>query len=103
MAILEGVLLEEIKRLEKNITSYEQMLLSLPRGTIFIRKMGNSYFVYRKRKENGRVLTEYLGNSKDEFAQKQIELSNDYKRIKKNIRTTKSELVKLRKAYKAYN
>ena len=103
MAILEGVLLEEIKRLEKNITSYEQMLLSLPRGTIFIRKMGNSYFVYRKRKENERVLTEYLGNSKDEFAQKQIELSNDYKRIKKNIRTTKSELVKLRKAYKAYN
>ena len=103
MAILEGVLLEEIKRLEKNITSYEQMLLSLPRGTIFIRKMGNSYFVYRKRKENGRVLNESLGNSKDEFAQKQIELSNDYKRIKKNIRTTKSELVKLRKAYKAYN
>lgn len=103
MAIIEGVLLEEINRLEQNITSYQEMLVSLPRGSIFIRKMGNSHFVYRKRKEDGKVISEYLGNMNDKDVQRQISLSKDYKRISNNIRIAKRELVKLRKAYKAYD
>lgn len=103
MSVLEGILQEEIDRLERNIKSYEEMLQKLPRGSIFVRKMGNSYFVYRKRKENGKVVSEYLGNSLDESVQKQIELSNEYKRIKNNYRVAKSELAKLRKAYKSYD
>ena len=79
------------------------MLLSLPRGSIFIRKIGESSFAYRKRKENGKVVSEYLGNINDEKAQQQIELSNDYKRIKNNLRVAQNELEKLRKAYKAYD
>lgn len=102
MAIIEGVLQEELQRLEKNISHYEKMLLKLPRGTIFIRQMGNSSFVYRKKKEKGKVISEYLGNINNERAQKGIELSQEYKRINKNIKISKIELQKLRKAYKTY-
>ena len=102
MAILESVLQEEIIRLEKNISAYKKMLDSLPRGTIFIRKMGESFFAYRRKKEAGKVVSEYLGNINNDEVQKQIELSNDYKRIKNNIRIAQSELKKLRIAYKAY-
>ncbi len=103
MAIIEGVLSEEIHRLEKNIVHYQEMLLSLPRGSIFIRKMGESSFAYRKRKENGKVISEYLGNINNEEVQKQIELSHEYKRISNNLKIAKQELLKIKKAYKAYD
>lgn len=103
MSVIEGVLLEEIDRLEKNILSYENSLNNLPRGTIFIRKMGNSFFAYRKRKEKQKVVSIYLGNINDEKVKKEIELSNEYKRIKNNIRLCSKELNKLKKAVKAYD
>lgn len=102
MAVIEGVLLEEINRQEKIIAHYQGMLDSLPRGSIFVRKMGESSFVYRKRKENGKVVSEYLGNINSEDVQKQIELSKEYKRISDNLRIAKKELVKLKRAYKPY-
>lgn len=102
MSVVQGVLNEEINRLKSNIVSYEQMLLSLPRGTIFIRKVGNSLFVYRKRKENGKVLSEYIGSFNSENTKKEIEKSKDYKRIKNNIRIAKKELVKLERAVNVY-
>lgn len=102
MAVIEGVLQDELNRLERNISQYENMLSKLPRGSIFIRKMGNASFVYRRRKENNKVISEYLGSIHNKNAQKQIELSNEYKRIDHNIRIAKNELKKLRKAYKVY-
>ena len=103
MAIIQGVLLEEMDRLEKNIKHYQEMLNSLPRGSIFIRKVGQSSFAYRKWKENGKVISEYLGNINNDKVKKEIELSRDYKRISNNIRIAKIELMKLRRAYKAYD
>ena len=102
MSILEGVLIEESKRVERNISNYQNMLNSLPRGSIFIRKMGNSLFAYRKYKENGRVISIYLGNVKEAKVRQEIELSNDYKRIRKNIAVAKNELAKLRKVINFY-
>ena len=102
MSVLEGVLLEEISRLERNISSYRQILSNLPRGTIFIKKVGNTSYVYRKRKENGKVVSIYLGIIDDNNVKKEMERSNDYKRIKNNIRIANSELIKLKKAYKTY-
>ena len=102
MNALQGIFLEEIERLQRNILNYKEMLVSLPRGSIFVRKMGNSFFVYRRRKENGKVVSESLGNIDDFKAKEQIQLSNEYKRIKNNIRVASQELAKLKKAYKAY-
>ena len=75
----------------------------MPRGSIFVRKMGKSSFVYRKRKENGVVISEYLGNFDDQEVKKQIELSEEYKRVKQNIRSARMELEKLKRAYKVYD
>lgn len=103
MSVLQGVLLEEINRLESNIFNYKKMLSSLPKGSLFIRRMGNSEFVYRKRKENGKVVSEYLGNINSVKAKEQMLLSNEYKRICNNIKIAEKELLKLKKAYKIYD
>ncbi len=103
MSVLQNVLLEEIQRLEKNIKAYETMLSQLPRGTIFIKPIGNSSFVYRKRKEGKKVISEYLGNIRSNKVDKEIEASKEYKRIKNNLSIAKRELEKIRRAYKAYD
>ena len=102
MSVLRGVLFEELERLENNKVAYEEMLAKLPRGTIFVRKMGKSSFVYRKRKEQGKVVSEYLGNNTSEKAKQAIEEYNEYRRLRENIRSINCEIVILRKACKLY-
>lgn len=103
MSIIQGVLNEEIQRLEHIVQIYTDMLSKLPRGTIFIRKIKNGNFVYRKRKENKLVVSEYLGPLYKDEVQKEIERSKEYKRIYTNRQIATKELVKLKKAIKVYD
>ena len=103
MSVIQSVLLEEINRLEKNVAHYKDMLSSLPKGSIYIRQMGKSFFVYRRKRENGKVISEYLGNKNNKEVQKQIQLSQEYKRINTNLKQSKIELIKLQKAYRIYD
>lgn len=103
MSILEGVLREELERLESNLLAFKEKLAMLPRGTIYISKVYNSSFVYRKRKENGKVVSEYIGPLNEDKSQVAIEQARDYKRLKKMISDGNKELAKLRKAIKAYD
>ena len=103
MSVLNSVLLEEIERLERNISEYQKILSSLPRGSIFIRKIGGSSYAYRKRKENGKIVSEYLGNIDSDETKRQIELSEEYKRIKSNIKIANEELIKIRKVLHSFN
>lgn len=102
MSILRGVLLEEIDRLKANISNYENILKELPKGSIFVRKMNNASFVYRKQRVKEKIVSEYIGPLNSEKAKLEIEKSNNYKRVKNNIALAKKELVKLQKAVKAY-
>ena len=103
MSILEGILREELDRLESNLLAFKNKLTGLPRGTIYISKMYNSSFVYRKKKENGKVVSEYIGPLNDEKSRIAIEEAKDYKRIKSIISDGNKELKKIRKALKAYD
>lgn len=102
MSVLEGVLKEELVRLESNLLSFKKKLTKLPRGTIYIAKIYNSSFVYRKRKENGKVISEYIGPLKSKKSQEAIEQAKDYKRLKRMISNGNKELTKLRKVVKVY-
>lgn len=102
MSIIQDVLKEEIERLEKNISSYHNMLLSLPKGSIFVKQIGNICYAYRKYRDKDKIVSIYLGNIESEEVKKQIELNSEYRRIKSNILIAESELKKLKKAYKAY-
>lgn len=103
MTVLEGVLREELGRLESNLLAFKEKLSHLPRGTIYISKVYNSSFVYRKRKEGGKVISEYIGPLSDNRSQQAIEQAKDYKRLKKMISDGNKELAKLRKAVKVYD
>lgn len=103
MSILEGVLREELQRLESNLLAFKDKLKKLPRGTIYISKIYNASFVYRKHKEDGKVISEYIGPLNKKISQDAIDQAKDYKRLKKMISDGNKELIKLRKALKAYD
>lgn len=103
MSVFQGVLIEEIGRSKRNVDNYQRLLNSLPRGTIFVRKIGNDFYVYRKRKEAGKVISQYLGKEGSVSANEGIKLSEEYKRIKNNLKIAKLELEKLERAYRVYD
>ncbi len=103
MSVVELVLKEEVDRLKLALQRYEKMLESLPKGYIFIRKVNSNCFVYRKKKVNGKVISEYIGKEGSDKANKAIEDAKEYKRIKSNIRIAKNEFNKLRRIYKIYD
>lgn len=103
MSIFEGVVQEEIDRLNRSIEIYKQLLSDLPRGTIFVRKMGNSSFVYRKWKINGLVYSKYIGKYDSEIVKQEIVKSQEFKRVSLNLRMATNELSRLRKVCKVYD
>ena len=103
MSVLEGVLREELARLSANISAYKEKLKNLPRGTIFIRKDYNSYFVYRRRREGSKIVSEYIGPLDSLRAQEEMDKSSDYKRVKNNLKIANEEYSKLKKAVRAYD
>ena len=103
MSVFEGVIREEIERLDKNILAYKEMLKRLPKGSLYIRKDYNSYFVYRRKREGKKIISEYLGPLESAKAQEEINKSNEYKRIKNNIRVAQKELNELKRAVKVYD
>ena len=103
MSVLESVLREELARLSANISAYKEKLKNLPKGTIFIRKDYNSYFVYRKRREGSKILSEYIGPFESLRAQEEMNKSSEYKRIKNNLKIASEEYLKLKKAVRVYD
>jgi len=102
MSVIEDVLKEEVKRLEENIHFFSNMLKSIPRGTVSIQKISNNYFVYRKKKVDGRVVSEYIGKKGSKESIKAFEDAEKYRKVKKDLRIAMSEYKKLRRVYKIY-
>lgn len=102
MSVLKGVLFEEKERLELIIFEYQKKIDNLPKGSIFIRKMRNSFFVYRRHRSGNQIISEYIGSVDNDISKKAISDYEEIKRLKENMREAKSEYKKLCKAVKAY-
>ncbi len=103
MNVLKGVLEEELKRNLRNQKSYREMLLKLPKGSIYISNRNGKEYMYRKNREADKIVNQYIcALSNKILVKEEREKSEDYARISNNLRISKKEEVKLRKALKAY-
>lgn len=102
MSILEGVLAEELERIQRNIASYESLLNQLPKGYLSIQLFGGKQYAYRKKRQGKRILSEYLGPvGSPEYAKAQSDYQ-ERKRVEANLREMRQEEKKLRKALRHY-
>ena len=102
MSVLEGVLKEELERIQRNIASYESLLASLPKGYLFEQRLKSKIYCYRKRREGDKIVSEYVGPIGSPEAKKAVEDYEQRKRIDKNLRMMRKEEARLLKALRHY-
>ncbi len=102
MSVLEGVLKEELERIQRNIASYESLLASLPKGYLFEQRLKSKIYCYRKRREGDKIVSEYVGPIGSPEAKKAVEDYEQRKRIDKNLRMMRKEEARLVKALRHY-
>ncbi len=102
MAIIEGVLKEELDRIKEHVASYRQMLSSLPKGSIVFQDIDGISYAYRKFKRNGKVISVYIGKKDSSESNQAIKDREEYLRIKKNLQVSLEEEAQLRKALRHY-
>lgn len=102
MSVLEGVLKEELERIQRNIASYESLLASLPKGYLFEQRLKSKIYCYRKRREGDKIVSEYVGPLGSPEAKKAVEDYEQRKRIDKNLRMMRKDEARLVKALRHY-
>lgn len=100
MNILDNVLYEEIMKKEADLRTLKEKLSDLPKGCLFVRKTPSGNYVYRKWREDNKILSEYLGKLGSNKTLTRIKEMNEYKLLEMKIKKQKKEIAELKKAYK---
>lgn len=93
MLDVEKIINDEIMSLQLKLFKLNEKLQSYPKGTIFVRKMRNRYFVYRKYRVGSKVISEYLGPANTDSAIEAQLKFLEAKKIKAKIANVEKELV----------
>ena len=101
MLVIEGVLREELQRLQDMDKAYEEKIASLPKGTLQQRRISGRPYAYLKfRDEAGKVVQKYVGAMESEQAkmiQRQVEVRQKHEAA---LREIQSELKLIGKVIK---
>jgi hypothetical protein len=60
-SVILGMLVNEHERLKEVLPLYQKNYEELPKGSLVVKKKGNDEYAYRKYKEGGRQISQYLG------------------------------------------
>lgn len=85
-------LVKDLSKLEKEYIKNKEKIKTLPKGSIYIRKMRNQYFVYRKYRDGNKVISKYVGPLKSEKVKEVIKDCEEYKKTKVNVRTLNNKI-----------
>ena len=94
---------EELIEAKKLVKKYADELAKLPKGTFFIRKLGQNQYGYITRSERGQIKQEYLGLIKDDELASVKEKFKRQKKLKALLKQTKIQLAFLQKALRHAN
>lgn len=89
---------EEKKEAAKLIKTYERKLRALPKGTFFVRKVGDTTYGYVTRSVTGEIRQKYIGKVTPEQIREQKELATQKKKLKSLIKQAQHQLRFLERA-----
>lgn len=102
MVTLEKKLRTQLASNLENQQKLSEQLGKLPKGFVFVRKIGKQKYVYRKYKENGKVISVYIGNYDDQSVKEEICKIKEYCKIRDKLKELKKIEEETRKALKPY-
>ena len=102
MSVVNGILREELDRLERLQAKYSAMLEALPKGALRKKKIGQKIYFYLVLRKGDQVVTEYLcqgdspkAKSSEEQDAKRRDIKSKFKSVKEDIAEIRRSLGKL--------
>lgn len=102
MSIFLDVMKEELERNLYKQGAFKKQFESLPKGYLSECVIDGNKYIYRKRREGSRIVSEYIGILNDDNVKQAIEDRKQYLELKQSIKRLKEEEKRLRKAIKDY-
>ena len=96
-ALVKSVFQDELARNQRLVERYEKELQSLPKGSVFKRKIGNQEYYYLNYREGQKVTSKFLGNINEydiEQLQSKLNKRKEYQSLLKNLKAEQKELQK---------
>lgn len=102
MSIFLDIMKEELDRNLYKQAAFDAELQKFPKGYLSICKIDGKEYLYRKRREGKKVVSEYIGVVGDDACKKAEYDRKQYEMIKESIKGLKEEEKKLRRAIRDY-
>ena len=98
--VVKAVFQDELERNGRLISRYKTELETLPKGSIFKRKIGSQEYLYLNDREGKKVICKFLGKAEEFNSQEmqfQLDKRKEYKALLKKLRIEQKELLKAMK------
>lgn len=95
--IVQSVFKDELERTQRLIVRYEKEIESLPKGSIFHRKIGKQEYLYLNYRDGKKVISKFLGKAENfncDELKYQIDKRKEYVQLLKKLKSEQKELQK---------
>ena len=95
--VVKAVFQDELERNRRLTARYEKELETLPKGSVFKRKIGNQEYLYLNYREGEKVISKFLGKSGEfnlDELQTQLDKRKEYKALLKKLKLEQKELLR---------
>lgn len=98
MSIVNGILKEELERLERLQSKYSAMLDALPKGSLRKKKIGQKIYFYLISRNGEQVVTKYLCQSDSPKAKSFEEQDAKRRNLKSKVKSVKEDIAEIRRS-----
>lgn len=102
-SVLKGVLEEELERNIQKQRVFSNELSKYEKGSLVVVNVHGDKYLYRKYRDNNKIVSIYIAPLNSEKAQQAYENRNKYLKLKNDVKDLKEEEKKLRKAIEIYD
>ena len=89
MSVIQDIVNDERKRLERLFKVYEKKISALPRGSISVKKRGNGLYCYLVFRDGKKIIYQYLGKERSSEVKKiesKISERKHYERLLEKVK-----------------
>ncbi len=98
MSVIRGILEEERDRLEELSVFYKEKIAEAPRGSISVKERGGKRYIYLARREDKKIIFEYVGKDILEVRNALNERIRQRKEYQAKLRQARENLKEVKRA-----
>lgn len=98
MSVIRGILEEESDRLEELSVFYKEKIAEVPRGSISVKERGGKKYIYLARREDKKIIFEYVGKDVPEVRNALNERIRQRKEYQAKLRQVRENLKEVKRA-----